>query len=140
MHGSHRGGAGLKAALKLTIVVAVLGASAAFYWVFRSMEHFLWHVGYGAAAGLFVGTIVGISGRPVRPWLWGLGGYGFMVVPDLLWLLGLIATGSPWHHQRWMDVFVFHVSLDSWPPATAFVLPTYVAACLLIGLTPKKPS
>ncbi len=105
------------------------------------MEHFLWHVGYGAAAGMLLGTLVGMTGRPIRPWLWGLGGYGFMVVPDLIWLTGKVLTGTPWPHRPWMDVFVLHVSLDRWPPATALVLPTYIVACLLIGwLTPKKPS
>ncbi len=50
--------------------------------------HFAWHLAYGASAGLLASAAYGLAHGTRSPaaGLWALGGYGFMVVPDVLWI------------------------------------------------------
>ncbi|MGB0652777.1 MAG: hypothetical protein ACPGQL_06210 [Thermoplasmatota archaeon] len=111
------------------LFLVALAASVPFYAAYRSMEHFLWHWGYGTAIGYLAGAVWAFQRRaPLRrPLLWPLAAYAWMVVPDLLWLGGLLATGDAWPHQPWMDLFFLHYSLDQTTWATAAVLPFHVA-------------
>lgn len=113
---------------KLGVTLLVLGISALFYAVERSMEHFLWHVGYGAAAGLFLAAATGW-----RPFPTALATYGYMVIPDLIWLSGKWFGTGPVAHAPWMDIFLGHYSLDKWSLATPLVLPTYLAGMLAVA-------
>ncbi len=113
----------------------VVAVSVVFYVVERSLEHFLWHLGYGVSAGLVAAAGWALWRRRAvdHPQLWALAGYGWMVVPDLIWLAGKWGRGVPYPHQPWMDVFLGHYSLDRWGDvATALVVPVYVGA--VVGL------
>ncbi len=85
-------------ALEVALYRSYSGHDAAFHWY----THFF----VGAGAALVVMTVVArVRRRPVRlPLLWMLVGHLYAMVPDLLFTGGHVA------HQRWMDVFAFHVS------------------------------
>lgn len=113
----------------------VLAVSAWGYWATHALLHFLWHLGYGSAAGLaLAGVWTLVRRRPAgHAALWALGGYGFMVVPDLLWALPLLARRSPWEHEHWMDLFLGHVALDAWPFAGLALVPVLAGSLLFLG-------
>ncbi len=113
---------------RLGMVCGLLGASAYFYATERSLEHFAWHLGYGAGAGMLLASAWSRVRRIRSPTLWPVASYLWMVIPDLLWLAKRIITGTPWPHQGWMDIFWFHVSLDRWALATPLVVPFYGAS------------
>jgi hypothetical protein len=110
----------------------VLAVSAGPYLLESSLDHFLWHLVYGGSVGVAVGAAVSLRrGRPPRhASLWALGGYLYMIVPDLLWALPLLWGGDVYPHQPWMDVFLGHVFLDHWPHTTAMLVPTLLVAGL----------
>lgn len=117
---------------------AALAVSVVLYAREESLEHFLWHVGYGGAFGLMVGALIQRV-RPrtsVRPSWAALAGYVFMAVPDLLWVAPTIVGRPPWPHEPWMNVFLGHVALDAWPwatPALPFVLAVAALVALVFG-------
>lgn len=125
----------------LALWLLVLAASAAFYAWQDSLLHFLWHVGYGASAGLVAGAAWSVAARRrlPAPSLWGLAGYAWMAVPDLIWLAGLWASGSPWPHRPWMDLFLVHYSLDLWPLATAALPAALLPAAALAWWRSRSP-
>lgn len=90
------------------IWLPILLASGYYYWQFHAIEHFIWHLSFGTAAGFVVAAIW----EPRRgAWIWPLVMYGFMIVPDLIFLAGRW-FGFSGRHAPWMDVFLGHYSLD----------------------------
>lgn len=125
------GRAGVQLAWGAALVVSVV-----LYGGADSLEHFLWHLGYGGAAGLVAGAAglrLGWLRRP-RPTWFALAGYAFMAIPDVLWLLPTITGGDPWPHEPWMNVFLGHVALDAWDWATP-ALPFVLLAAAAVAFT-----
>lgn len=112
----------------------VLAASFLLYAREESLEHFLWHLGYGGAFGLVAAAALQRAGyaQRVGPALAALGGYLFMVVPDVLWVAPTLVGRPPWPHETWMNVFLGHVALDAWAWATP-ALPFVLAAAALVA-------
>jgi hypothetical protein len=110
----------------------VLLVSAGPYLLEAALEHFLWHLVYGSSVGVVAGAGVSLyqSQPPRRVSLWALGGYIYMVIPDILWAIPLVWGGDVYHHQPWMDVFLGHVFLDTWAYTTAMLTPTVLVAAL----------
>ena len=109
----------------------VLIAPLVFYVHYGGLPHFLLHTLVGVDAGLALLIVARLLRLPVSRWegalpvalaFWAMG-------PDFIYVLGP-------YHRDWMDIFLFHVSLDEiLPYAVAietvifFVLvPTYVVA------------
>lgn len=111
----------------------VLAVSAGPYLWEAAVDHFLWHLVYGCSVGVVIGAGVSLSRarRPQHVSLWALGGYVYMVVPDLLWALPLLWGGDVYPHQPWMDLFLGHVFLDTWAYTTAMLTPTVLVAALV---------
>jgi len=111
----------------------VLVVSAGPYLLEAALDHFLWHLVYGGAVGVAIGAGFSLyRGQPPRhASLWALGGYLYMIVPDLLWALPLLWGGEEYPHQPWMDIFLGHVFLDTWSYTTVLLIPTILAAVLL---------
>jgi hypothetical protein len=80
----------------------------ALYGTYRHHDarfHWFLHFFVGASAALLVmAAVAWRTGRPVRwPLAWLLIGLLYAMIPDLLFLLfGVI-------HQRWMDLFLWHI-------------------------------
>lgn len=129
----------------------VLAVSAASYWHERALDHFVWHLAYGGSAGVLAGSFVAWARRRgarrdqaaspgARAWTaWALAGYAYMVIPDLLWFAGRVATGAPWDHTPWMDVFLLHVSLDGFPHASAAAPAVVGVAAATFWITRAPP-
>ena len=85
-------------AVEIVLYLSYRGHDARFHW----FTHFF----VGSAVALVLMSVVALrSGRPVPiPLLWPLLGHLFAMFPDLLF------TGGDIAHQRWMDVFLGHVS------------------------------
>lgn len=96
----------------------------------HALEHFLWHLAYGGAAGLLVAAGWTLyRNQPTRaPALWALGGYLFMIVPDLIWLAPTLTGHAAREHEVWMDIFLGHVFLDTWRWTRAVLVPAVVVA------------
>lgn len=76
---------------------AYLGHGSSFHW----FTHFY----AGASAALLLMAGLGWFRRrpPRRPLLWILAAHLFASLPDLLFAAGIA-------HQRWMDIFLLHIS------------------------------
>lgn len=77
--------------------------------------HFLLHSLIGAAAGLVGATALAAARRRPGPALspvgWAAAGQAFSVLPDVLFPLARLP------HQRWMDVFLGHITVHlAWQP------------------------
>ncbi|HVL03431.1 MAG TPA: hypothetical protein VM386_03225, partial [Acidimicrobiales bacterium] len=85
-------------AVEIALYLSYRGHDARFHW----FTHFF----VGSAVALLIMSVVAQrSGRPVPvPLLWPLLGHLFAMFPDLLFTGGHVA------HQRWMDVFLGHIS------------------------------
>jgi hypothetical protein len=94
--------------------LAALTVSLVAYTATSSVEHFLWHLAYGAGAGVVAHGLLQRWHLRVGWSAAALVGYAFMIIPDAIWLAGWLVTGTPWPHRAWMDVFLLHVSLDAW--------------------------
>ena len=116
-----------------TLWAIVLVASAVPYLVEVALDHFLWHLVYGGSVGVAIGAGIALyrSHQPRNPSLWALGGYLYMIVPDLLWVLPVLWGGNVYPHQPWMDIFLGHVFLDTWSYTTVVLVPTMLLAGLL---------
>ncbi len=124
--------------------VLVLAVSTVSYWHEQALDHFAWHLAYGASAGIVAGALAGLVRRPRRQtpatWaLWALAGYAYMVIPDLIWFAGLATTGEAWDHEAWMDVFLLHVSLDQFPHAWAGAPVAMAIAAASIWVHDRRP-
>lgn len=110
--------------------LVVLAVSWVLYRHEDSLQHFAWHLGYGASAGLVVAAAVtGLRGRHPGPaHAWALAGYLYMAIPDVLWLVPTAWGAAPYPHEPWMDVFLGHYSLDLWPLATPLLVPAVLVA------------
>lgn len=84
-------------AVEVALYVSYRGHDARFHW----FTHFF----VGASAALVVMAAVTLrTGRPVPyPLAWPVLGHLFAMAPDLAFTAGVA-------HQRWMDVFLGHVS------------------------------
>ena len=72
--------------------------------------HWFTHFFVGAAAALFVMAVVALrTRRPVpAPLLWPVLGHMVAALPDVLFVAGVA-------HERWMDVFLGHLSTHYMP-------------------------
>lgn len=91
----------------LWCLVAVLG-EAALYLSYRGHDarfHWFTHFFVGASAALAVMALVAArTRRPVRlPLVWPVLAHVFAMFPDFLFTWGIA-------HERWMDVFLGHIS------------------------------
>jgi hypothetical protein len=88
-----------RSTLEIGLAALVLGLVG--YGLADELIHFGWHLAYGSAAGLVLGTVAArVRGEPpTGAALWALAGYAYMVVPDALWVLPKLWGGSLWPHQ-----------------------------------------
>lgn len=88
--------------------LAAVAVEVALYLSYRGHDarfHWFTHFFVGASAALVVMAVVTLrTGRPVpSPLVWPLLGHLFAMAPDLAFTGGVA-------HQRWMDVFLGHIS------------------------------
>jgi len=86
--------------------------------------HWFVHFFVGASAALLLmAAVAWRTRRPVRwPLLWLLAGHLFAMVPDILFLLFSVI------HQRWMDVFLWHISAHFIPGRNVTWYLTFLAS------------
>lgn len=98
-----------------------------FYLHFGGVPHFLVHTLMGWDAGLIVLLIAALRGARVRAWEGALPvALAFWAMaPDFIYVIGP-------YHRDWMDLFLFHVSLDEILPWAA-TLEALVWLLLLAG-------
>lgn len=111
-------------------------------WLYLSYRHhdarFHWftHFFVGASVALLVMTVVVYrTRRPVRfPLLWPLLGHLFAMVPDILFT-------ADEAHQRWMDLFLGHISTHFVPGRnlTWYVVFLLALTAYLITLDQRVP-
>ena len=92
------------------------------YWQAGSVPHFFLHALMGWDVGLILLLIAAYAGRPQGRFdgLVPLGLVLYAQTPDFIYLLGP-------YHRDWMDMFLFHVSLDEiLPLALAVLSPLWV--------------
>ena len=87
---------------------AAVAVEAALYWSYRGHDaqfHWFTHLFVGASVALVAMAALTLrTGRPVPyPLAWPVLGHLFAMAPDLAFNAGVA-------HQRWMDVFVGHIS------------------------------
>ena len=104
---AYRAGPNRSLRLCLWCLMAVV-VELALYFSYRGHDarfHWFTHLFVGAATALVVMAAVALrSGRPVPyPLVWPVLGHLFAMTPDLAFSGGVV-------HQRWMDVFLGHVS------------------------------
>lgn len=111
----------------------VLAVSYALYASEQAFEHFLWHLVFGGGFGVLVGAVWALvhDQRPRHAASWALAGYGYMIVPDLLWIAPKLWGAPVYPHQPWMDVFLGHVFLDHWALTSSFLVPAIVVASVV---------
>lgn len=105
----------LRLCLWCTLAVAV---EVALYLSYRGHEasfHWFTHFFVGSAVALLVMSAVALrTRRPVPvPLVWPLLGHLYAMFPDFLF------TGGQTAHQRWMDVFLGHISTHFMPGRNA---------------------
>lgn len=104
---AHRAGPNRSLRLCLWCLAAVV-VELALYFSYRGHDarfHWFTHFFVGTSTALVVMAAVTLrSGRPVPyPLVWPVLGHLFAMTPDLAFTGGVV-------HQRWMDVFLGHVS------------------------------
>ena len=94
-----------------------------------SLFHWFTHLYAGGAAAAVVGAAVAWRRRrPVgRLWVWVVVGHAIAAFPDVLFRAGVA-------HQRWMDVFVAHVSSHQIAGREATLLALFLATLALYGV------
>lgn len=91
-------------------LVVLEGALARAYVVRGTAWHLLLHSSIGFGLGLAAGGLVAAGrDRPTRGLAWAVAGQVVSVTPDVLFLYLRLP------HQRWMDVFVGHISIHTGP-------------------------
>ncbi len=110
----------LAVALEVYLYVAYRGHEARFHW----FTHFF----VGASVALLIMAAVGArTHRPVPyPLLWPILGHLLAMVPDFLFTAGIA-------HERWMDVFLGHISTHYIPGGNVTWLAVFLA-CLALYL------
>lgn len=94
----------------LALVLVEVAFLAHEYAVRGTSWHYLLHSTIGAGLGLAAaGLYAAARDRRVSPWPWALGGQLVSVTPDLMFVLDRMP------HDRWMDVFVGHVTVHTGP-------------------------
>lgn len=97
-------------ALALLLVLALELLLWRGYASFRTTWHFLLHTGLGVGAGLSAAALLSAARRrPTRGLAWGLGGQLLSVAPDVMFRM----LRMP--HERWMDVFIAHITIHTSP-------------------------
>jgi len=117
-----------------------LAGTAPLYWTEKAMEHFIWHLGYGAAAGLLAAALFSwVRKSPPRgaSW-WALAGYLYMIIPDGIWLAPVLLGGDPIEHAPWMNIFLGHPALDEWRYTSLFLVPVLLLGLLTVGLARRR--
>lgn len=115
-------------------VVALEGYVFVRYREFGAEFHYLLHGFAGAAAGLGLLVVARLTGRgaAVAPWVAAAVGRLVAALPDILFLTVEVP------HQRWMDVFVAHITVHLVPSAVIwtlvlFALSVFATTALLLG-------
>lgn len=120
-------------------------AEAGLYLSYRDKDarfHWFTHFLLGAGVALVVMAIAAWrTGRPVRfPLLWLVVGHLVAMFPDFLFQLGVA-------HERWMDVFLLHVSSHfvpggnwTWLVAFLVALAAYLVTCDRLAASPRSAS
>lgn len=103
------------------------------YWQSGSVPHFFLHALMGWDVALILLLVTAYAGRPQGRFdgLVPMGLVLYAQIPDFIYLFG------PYHHD-WMDVFLFHISLDEiLPLALAVLSPLWVILFVAyVGATP----
>lgn len=100
----------LRWALALLLLLALELLLWKGYAAFRTTWHYLLHTGLGVGAGLSAAALLSAARRrPTRGLAWGLGGQLVSVAPDVMFRM----LRMP--HERWMDVFLAHVTIHTSP-------------------------
>jgi len=109
---------GATVAVEVSLYLSYRGHDARFHW----FTHFF----VGASAALVVMAVVTLrTGRAVAsPLVWPLLGHVFAMAPDLLFAGGIA-------HQRWMDVFLGHISSHFVPGRNLTWYAVFLAALVL---------
>ncbi|GEM_PF-2716006 len=116
----------------------LLLAPFAFYQRFGGLPHFALHTLMGWDVGLIVLLVVALRGARRRRWegVVPLALAFWAMAPDFIYVLGP-------YHRDWMDVFLFHVSLDEILPyavaVEAIVWPVLVGAYGCARLREAEP-
>ncbi len=100
----------------------LLIAPSIFYWHFGGVPHFLLHTLMGWDVGLLLLLAATLLGWRIRAW------EGFIPALLAFWAMTpdfIYVTGP--YHRDWMDLFLFHVSLDE-------ILPYAVAIEAIVWL------
>lgn len=101
-------------AARRRVGLAVLAAAELWladqYAVRGTSWHYLLHSLVGAGFGLALAGLFGAARRrSVSPWPWAILGQLVSITPDLIFILGRVP------HQRWMDLFLGHISIHTAP-------------------------
>ena len=109
--------------------LAAVAVEVALYLSYRGHDarfHWFTHFFVGASTALVVMAAVTVrTGRPVAtPLVWPLLGHLFAITPDLLFTAGIA-------HQRWMDVFLGHISSHFVPGRNLTWYAVFLAALAL---------
>ena len=121
-------GRSLRLCLCLWCLVA-LAVEVALYLSYRGHDarfHWFTHFFVGASTALVVMAAVTVrTGRPAAyPLAWPLLGHLFAMTPDLLFTAGIA-------HQRWMDVFLGHITSHFVPGRNLTWYAVFLAALAL---------
>jgi len=108
--------------VELLLLTVYVSQDAAYHW----LVHFLTG---GTAALIGLTAAAGCRHRPTtQPTLWVLLGHLIAIVPDLLFAAGIA-------HQRWMDLFLGHVSSHNVPGGLWTLYGSFLAGLALYLLT-----
>lgn len=117
-----------------TLVTGAVEAWLAYEYHVRGTDwHYVLHSLLGIGAGFAVAAALGTR-KVVR---WGLLGQALSVMPDVLFIVG----GIP--HQRWMDIFVAHITIHVVPQPLLIATALFLLAgwgWYLTAWTPARAS
>lgn len=110
------------AALRVAAAAAEAGLLVA-YMRQDSLVHWLVHLYAGGGAAMLVAAAVAWHRRrPVASlWVWVVAGHALATFPDALFAAGMV-------HERWMDIFVAHVSTHHVAGRELTLLATFLGA------------